>query len=186
MKWLEKYIVLVFILLCSCSSEDAKIKESLKGSIPIDVVNGYKLKEYSILETILDINIKDSITECWSRMSVNESLIQSDSARLKPILANMNDCKVQRANTFYYLRSTYDRLIRDYEEMHDDIILKIKEKEEENRNIKDKLKKLENVLETAISPIIYYKIKHVYDLDGMRKEEIVTLDFDYNFIYSEQ
>ena len=180
------YILLIFSF-SSCSRQESMIKESLKKSIPVDLANGYELKEYVILETILSENIKDSITGFWSRLSVNESLIHSDSVRLGPIVKNMNDCKVQRANTLYYLRSTYDGLIRDYEKMHDDIIIKIQEKEEENIVLKEKIKKLENVLElSANSPIVYYKVKHIYDLNGMRKEEIVTLDFDYNFIYSEQ
>ena len=31
----------------------------------------------------------------------------------------MADCRRQRANTLYFLRSTYDDLIEDYEEMED-------------------------------------------------------------------
>ena len=186
MKSFVSSIVLALLFLCSCSTEDSKIKEALESSISVDLVQGYELQEYMVLETILDMNVKDSITQYRSKLISNEFLIQSDSTRLKPILANMEDCKKERARTFYSLRSTYDRLIRDYEKMHDDIMLKIQEKEEENKILDSKIKKLESVLESLISPVVYYKVKHIYDLNGMRKEEIVTLDSNYKFISSEQ
>ena len=181
MKNFVSSIVLV-LLLCACSSEDSKIKEALKSSISMDLVKSYDLQEYMVLETILDMNVKDSITQYRSKLISNEFLIQSDSTRLKPILTNMEDCKKERARTFYSLRSTYDRLIRDYEKMHDDIMLKIQEKEEENKTLNSKIKNLEGVLESLTTPIVYYKVKHIYDLNGMRKEEIVTLDSNYKFI----
>lgn len=178
--------IILALLMFSCSSEDSKIKKALESSISVEFIQGYELLEHMLLETILDINIKDSITEYRSKLIANEFLIQSDSARLKPILTNMNDCKVQRASTLYYLRSTYDSLIRDYEKMHDDIMQEIKEKEEENKALDNKIKNLEGVLDSLTSPIAYYKIKHIYNLNGMRKEEIVTLDFNYNYISTEQ
>lgn len=177
--------IVLALLLCSCSSSDSKIKKSLENSISVDLVQGYELQEYMVLETILDINIKDSIAQYRSKLMTNEFMIHSDSVRLKPILANMNDCKRQRASTFYSLRSTYDRLIRDYEKMHDDIMQEIQEKEEDNKTLNSKIENLEAVLESLNSPIVYYKIKHIYDLNGMRKEEIVTLDSNYKFICSE-
>lgn len=186
MKSFVSSIVLALLFLCSCSSEDSKIKEALESSISVDLVQGYELQEYMVVETILDMNVKDSITQYRSKLISNEFLIQSDSTRLKPILANMEDCKKERARTFYSLRSTYDRLIRDYKKMHDDIMLKIQEKEEENKTLGSKIKKLEGVLESLTSPVVYYKVKHIYDLNGMRKEEIVTLDFNYNYISTEQ
>ena len=186
MKSFVSSIVLALLFLCSCSSEDSKIKEALESSISVDLVQGYELQEYMVVETILDMNVKDSITQYRSKLISNEFLIQSDSTRLKPILANMEDCKKERARTFYSLRSTYDRLIRDYKKMHDDNMQKIQEKEEENKTLGSKIKKLEGVLESLTSPVVYYKVKHIYDLNGMRKEEIVTLDFNYNYISTEQ
>lgn len=178
---------LVFVLLlCSCSNQESKIKEALASSIPMELVKDYEFQEYMLLETILDMNVKDSITQYSSKIIANEFRIQSDSVRLKPILANMNDCKVQRANTFYHLRSTYDRLIRDYEKMRDDIVLEIQVKEDENKVLKCKIENLEGVLAALASPIAYYKVKHIYNLNGMRKEEIVTLDSNYKYINSEQ
>lgn len=185
MKGLVTSIVLA-LLLYSCSSEDSKIKKALESSISVDMVQAYELHEYMVLETILDMNVKDSIAQYRSKLMSNEFLIQSDSTRLKPVLANMEDCKKERSRTFYSLRSTYDRFIRDYEKMHDDIMLKIQEKEEENKTLDSKIRKLEGILESLTSPIVYYKVKHIYDLNGMRKEEIVTLDSNYKFISSEQ
>ena len=178
--------IVLTLLLCSCSSSDSKIKKALESSISVDMVQTYELHEYMVIETILDMNVKDSIAQYRSKLISNEFLIQSDSTRLKPILANMEDCRKERSRTFYSLRPTYDRLIRDYEKMHDDIMLKIQEKEEENKTLDSKIKKLEGVLESLTSPVVYYKVKHIYDLNGMRKEEIVTLDSNYKFISSEQ
>lgn len=178
--------IMSILFLYSCSNQDVKIKEALESSIPVDLIQSYDLKECMVIETILDINVKDSITQYRRELIENEIHIQSDSLRLKPILVNMDDCKKQRASTLYYLRSTYDGLIRDYEKMRDDIVQNIQEKEEENKVLKNNIERLENVLESLTSPIVYYKVKHIYDLNGLRKEEIATLDFNYKFISSEQ
>ena len=185
---MKRYIanLLSVLLFCSCSSQDSKIKEALENSIAEDLIKSYNFQEYMVLETILDINVKDSITQYKSEIITNEYRIHSDSARLKPILTNMEDCKLQKANTLYHLRSTYDILIRDYEIMHDNIMQEIQDKENENKMLKTKIKNLEDVLEALTSPIAFYKIKHIYYLNGIRKEDIVTLDSDYKFITLEQ
>ena len=175
-------ILLSVLLICSCSREDSKIKDGLRSSISVEQVQNYKLKEYIIVETILDVNIKDSINKYLGDIRVNEELIKYDSLRLKPILFNIEECKEQKANTLYYLRSSYDDLIIDYKKMSDEIEQDIQEKQNKNKNNRIKIEKFKQVLETANSPIIYYKIKHIYNLGGMRKEEIVTLDFNYKYI----
>ena len=43
--------------------------------------------------------------------------MQMDSARLREIQSNINECKSLRANTMYFLRSTYDNIIDEYEDM---------------------------------------------------------------------
>lgn len=175
-------IIVSMLLICSCSTQDSKIKDGLRSSIPVERKQGYEFKEFTIIETILDVNIKDSINKYLGDIKVNEELIKYDSLRLKPILSNIEECEENRANTIYYLRSTYDGLIRDYNKMCDEILQDIQEKENMNKTYRIKIDKLKHLLETVNTPIVYYKIKHIYNLDGMRKEEIVTLDFNYKYI----
>lgn len=179
MKQLFGVLSFLVCFLMSCSSTDREIKAGLKASIPSEYVKDYDLVEYQIQETILDVNLKDSITRYRAKIESNKDLIRMDSTRLLSILSNLEECKHSRATTLYYLRSTFTTLIRDYEKMQSEIEGEIGEKEEKNRAYKEIVEKYETAISNTPTPIIYYKIKHIYTLKGMRKEVNTVLDYKY-------
>ena len=180
-----KKILFCFVLLtmvCSCDTENSKIRRALRGSVNPALVAGYQLKEFEILETILDINLKDSITHYYADIETNKYFIRTDSVQLNSIMSNIEDCKLAKRQTLYHLRSTYDGLIRDYEKMKDEIENRIASRNKENEISTKKIQRYKTAMDNSESPIIYYKLKHIYEINGLRKEEIVILDNQYNFI----
>ena len=133
------FYIVVITLLVSCTSEEKKIKNALYTSIPDAIRNEYQYNSHLLLETILKSNLTDSISELKAKIITNESFMQMDSARLREIQSNINECKSLRANTMYFLRSTYDNIIDEYEDMAEDIEEKLSERQtkiDDNNNIK--------------------------------------------------
>ena len=118
-------IAALFVLLVSCTSEEAKLKNALITSIPESVKDEYQYESHVLLETLLKSNLTDSIISLRAEIITNETLMQMDSTRLADIQSSIDECEELRANTMYFLKSSYDQIIDDYEDMADDIIEKI-------------------------------------------------------------
>ena len=180
---MEKYIwilLLQLLFMVSCSSTDSDIKKGLRSSIHVEQQNDYKFLDFQILETVLDVNVKDSITHYRALVQNKKMHMVSDSIRLKSIQRNIDECKYNRASTLSYLRSSFTSIIRDYEKMKDEIETDIQSKTDEIEAYTKTIRRYEDVLQACSTPIIYYKIKHIYTLKGMRREETVTLDYKFN------
>lgn len=121
-------LAILTISFASCTSENAKIKKALKASVSEALRSEYKYDSHLLLETILKSNLTDSISAFKLDIETTRDMMRLDSLRLSNIRNNMADCRRQRANTLYFLRSTYDDLIEDYEEMEEGIIEKLDEK----------------------------------------------------------
>ena len=173
---------LLAIVATSCSSEDIRIKKALKSSIPEDAVREYKLKDFAIVETILDANLRDSIIHQESRIATNEMFMKSDSTRLLSIQDNISQCKYQQATTLSWLRSSYNDIIRTYVKMENEIIEKLNARQAENNAYKETIRKYEEAISASDSPIIYYKIRHNYSLRGAIRDTILTLDSHYQLV----
>ena len=180
---MKKYIsvfTLLLLLMVSCSSTDSDIKAGLKQSISVDNQTDYEFVDFQILETILDVNLKDSITHYRMLVQNKQRFISSDSIRLKSILSNIDECRYNQATTLSYLRSSFTSIIRDYEKMQAEIESDIQSKNDDIEVYKKLIKQYETAVEACPTPIIYYKIKHIYKLKGMRREETTTLDYKFN------
>lgn len=171
-----KLIIALFLCygLVSCNSEDRKIKKVLK-EYALEEGTKYKLSEYKIIETILKSNLEDSIVDGKISIEVDKTIMKSDSFLLRTYINQKEQCKTQQRNTLYYLKSSYDNIIDDWQGMID-------EKEEDLNKTQDKLngvnKKIENwesLIKNAETPIIYYVIKYKYILDGRYLEKKVLL-----------
>ena len=180
---MEKYIwilLLQLLFMVSCSSTDSDIKKGLRSSIHVEQQTDYKFVDFQILETVLDVNVKDSITHYRALVQNKKMHMVSDSIRLKSIQSNIDECKYNRASTLSYLRSSFSSIIRDYEKMKADIDSDIQSKIEDIEVYSKTITRYEDALKACSTPIIYYKIKHIYTLKGMRREETVTLDYKFN------
>ena len=175
-------LAILVISLVSCTSEDAKIKKALKASVSESLKSEYKYDSHLLLETILKSNLTDSISACKLDIETTRDMMRLDSVKLSNIRNNMADCRRQRANTLYFLRSTYDNLIEDYKEMEEGVIEKLDEK---NREILEKEGKVafwsQSIYETD-SPIVFYKVKHTFKMHGMYRDTIVLLNSKYEII----
>lgn len=181
----KKVILALFItVLCcvSCNSEKKHFKNALKSSISEMDLPHYKLIDFNVVETILDVNLKDSIASQRAHIMVTESFMSSDSTRLKDIQRNLKDAKVSQATTLSYLRSFYNSIIRDYEEMESDIVDKINERKADIASCQERINKYETAIEESDSPIVYYKVKHSYSLRGALKDTTLTMDTKYRII----
>lgn len=177
--------ILLFLLssICiSCDSENAKIKKSLKASIPNDTRNYYKYESHDILETILKTNLTDSILALENDISVIRKTMHLDSLRLANIHENMAECKHQRNNTMYFLRSTYDQIIENYKEMEADIIEELTETNDIITVKEAKIDFLSKAMYESNSPIVFYKVRHIYKMHGMLKDTTVLLNTKYEIV----
>lgn len=181
MKKISAYFFLT-ILLYSCSTEPSNIKKALKTSIPELDRKEYKLKGFQIVETIIDANLRDSITSQNARILTLESIAKMDSTRLRDIRANLDDAKRSKASTLYYLRSLYDSIINQYEDMEEEIEESLETGISEIKSCRDKIKLFEQAIEEAKSPIIYYKVKHLYSIRGATRDTTLTIDSKYNIV----
>lgn len=181
---MKRFIIIVLLsaFAFSCTTENAKIKRALKGTIPVELQKGYKLKEYYIVETILDINIKDSISTLRSKQMTNEFLNKNDSTRLADLQSSLREARHGKATTLYLLRSSYDSIIRTYEEMIEETEEKINQRIEANAALGKTITRYENALSSTSSPIIYYRVRHNYSIDGAIRDTTITLSNDYQLI----
>ena len=112
----------IVVLSMSCTNEETKLKKALMASIPESVKSEYQYESHVLLETLLKSNITDSISSLRAEIITNETLMEMDSTRLVDIQNSIDECEALRANTMYFLRSSYDQIIDDYEDMAADVI----------------------------------------------------------------
>ena len=118
-------ITLCLIFVFGCSSEKSKIKKALKSSIPIEQVGNYKFQSYTITETLLKSNIEDTISTLQSSNMAKQMIIDNQIRRREGYQSNLEDWKHQERTTLSWLRSSYDSVIRTWEEMIKEVNEKI-------------------------------------------------------------
>lgn len=175
-------VMILTALLSSCSSEKAKIKRALKSTIPVESVKGYNYKSHQIIETLLSDSVKDSILSYESSNLVKEMSIKRKLQTKKSYQESLDDCREKRQNTLYWLRGSYDGLIRDWQKMLDDVNEKIAKDSLEISHNNEKIAFFQQNLEKTESPIIFYKVRHEYQLNGTYHREDVMLDANYELI----
>jgi len=167
--------------IISCNSEDRHIKRALKD-YALENGTKYKLIEYRIVETILKSNIEDSIKSCKVSIQVQMHMMQMDSSLLKKYISEREHCKSLKQNTMRHLRSDYDILIDDWQEMIDEEVVKLNEKQSEINMLVEKINKWESLIENANSTVIYYVINHKYTLDEKHIEENILLTSEFEVL----
>ena len=115
---MKKYIIppiilILVVLTFSCNSEESKIKEVLKSTIPVEMAKNYKYKSHQITETVLESNIKDSISSLESANYVKEMFLEEKNKKKTYYLAQIDEMKRQQQTTLPWLRGDYRGLIRD-------------------------------------------------------------------------
>ena len=175
-------IAALFVLLVSCTSEEAKLKNALITSIPESVKDEYQYESHVLLETLLKSNLTDSIISLRAEIITNETLMQMDSTRLADIQSSIDECEELRANTMYFLKSSYDQIIDDYEDMADDIIEKIEGYQNEIDLCQSKIDFLSNAMSETESPIVFYMVRHTYRLRGMYRDTTVYINSKYEIV----
>ena len=176
-------VVIIFLsaaFLMGCSSETRRIKKALRETIPVELLSQYKLKSYSIIGTLLENNVKDSIIRYQRNKSILEQNIQDQKAFIRLYEKNIEDCRLERSRTLYWLRGSYDNLIDDYQRMIQDAEGKINNDSLLLIHNEERIAFYEKSLVQAQSPIIFYIIQHNYSIDGLNRNERVVLDSDYN------
>ena len=168
--------------MCSCDSEDSKIKESLKSTVPAEMVENYEYRSHQIIETILDSNLKDSISSLESLNITKEMLLEDKNKQKIFYLAKIDEMKHQQQTTLPWLRGDYSSIIRDWQRMLDDINREMKEDSLEMDSVNQRIEYFNNSLEGADSPIIFYKVKHEYMLSGAYHCDEVMLDSKYQIV----
>jgi len=183
---MQRIIIVIHVLLMgiaiSCTSEDAKIKKTLKASVSKSLKGEYKYDSHLLLETILKSNLTDSISSFKIDINTTREMMLFDSLRLSNIRNNMKDCRRQRANTMYFFKSAYDDLIEDYEKLEEKIV---EELEEKNSKIAEKEAKIafwSKSMHETDSPIVFYKVKHTYKIRGMYRDTVVLLNSKYEIV----
>ena len=176
------YLALLILVMSfeSCTSEDAKIKKSLKESVCESMKSGYKYESHLLLETILKSNLTDSISSLNLEIKTIRDFMHLDSLRLSN--DNMADCKRQRAKTLYFLRSTYDELVKDYEKMEKDLIEKLDENNSEILGKESKMAFWSQSMSETNSPIVFYKVKHMFKIHGISRDTVVLLNSKYEIV----
>jgi len=168
--------------MCGCDSEDSKIKESLKSTVPAEMVENYEYKSHQITETVLDSNIKDSISSLESLNIAKEMLLEDKYKKKTFYLAKIDEMKHQQQTTLPWLRGDYRNIIRDWQRMLDDINREMKEDSLEMDSVNKRIDYFKNCIEGTDSPIIFYKIKHEYMLSGAYHCDEVMLDSKYQIV----
>ena len=181
-KYTNYLIGALFVLLASCTSEETKLKKALIASIPESVKSEYQYESHVLLETLLKSNITDSISSLRAEIITNETLMEMDSTRLVDIQNSIDECEALRANTMYFLRSSYDQIIDDYEDMAADVIEKIEGHQSSIGLCESKIEYLSNAMYETESPIVFYKVKHTYRMRGMYRDTIVYINSKYEIV----
>lgn len=179
---LPYFILLLSIFMYSCNSEDSKIKEALKSTIPTEVVKNYEYKSHQIVETILDSNIKDSISALESDNTVKIMLLEEKDKKKEYYLAQIAQMKHQQQTTLPWLRGDYRGLIRDWQRMLDDVNREMKQDSLVMDSLNKRIDYFNDCIEGADSPIIFYKVKHEYMLSGAYHCDEVVLDSKYQLV----
>lgn len=178
--------VLVYFLclmsILGCSSEKSKIKKALKSSIPTEQLGEYKFKDYTITETLLKNNIEDSISTLQSSNRAKEATIDSYRRLREGYVSNLEDCKRQQRTTLSWLRSSYNSLICQWEDMIDESNEKIQRDSVVVIANNQKISFFQDYLSKTKTPIVFYKVYHSYTLRGAIKNESVLLDEAYNYV----
>ena len=175
-------ISLCLLSVSGCSSEKSKIKKALKSSIPSEQIDNYKFQAYTITETLLENNVKDSILTLQSRNATKQAVVDNQRRLREEYRANLEDCKRQQRTTLSWLRGYYNSLIREWQEM----VEKSNEKIQVDSSVivanNQKIQFFQDYLEKSKSPILFYKVHHSYTLHGANKEDDVVLDENYNLV----
>lgn len=124
---LPYFILLLSIFMFSCNSEDSMIKDALKSAIPAEMVKNYEYKSHQIVETILDSNIKDSISSLESAVVAKEIMLEEKDKKKKYYLSQIDEMRRQQQTTLPWLRGDYRGLIRDWQRMLDDVSREMKQ-----------------------------------------------------------
>ena len=97
------------------------IKDALKSAIPNEIVKNYEYKSHQIVETILDSNLKDSISSLESANVAKEIMLEEKDKKKKYYLSQIDEMRRQQQTTLPWLRGDYRGLIRDWQRMLDDV-----------------------------------------------------------------
>lgn len=174
--------MLLAIVIISCSSENHKIKKALKSSIPVESVKNYKYKSHQIIETLLKSSVEDSVSKYERSNMVTEMSIKSKKQMRDSYQRNLDDCRQEQMNTLYWLQSSYDRLIGDWQRMLKDVNEEIAQDSLKIKSNNKKIAFFRQHLDNTNSPIIFYVVRHDYQLAGVYYQENVTLDANYQLI----
>lgn len=174
-------LILVSVIIC-CNSESAQIKRSLKSSIPIESVKLYKYKSHQIIETLLKNNVEDSISTYEQVNNVIEMSIDYKKQICNYYQSNLDDCIRKQKDTFYWMRDSYDALIKDWQRMIDGVNEKIAEDSLKIKSNNNRIALYRQYLDNTATPIVFYVVKHNYLLDGTSCLEYITLDANYKLI----
>ena len=169
--------------LTGCSTEKSKIRAALKSSIPVESIKQYKFKAYQITETQLRNSIQDSISTLRTEIEGIESSISQQRKLMASYKSSLEDCRRQQRNTLYWLSGTYDRLISEWQELIDNANKTIADDSTRLAKTNDRIAFYQTHLNSTDSPIIFYKIRHDYELSGAYRREDVTLDANYQLIH---
>jgi len=168
----------VFFSVVSCNTEDSRIKKALKEYALKEGVK-YKFDRYQISETILKSNLEDSIRKSKISIEVQRQMMSGDSILLNNYIVQREQCKKQQRNTSYFLASSYNSIIRDWQKMIDEQEEKLSKRQEKIDNINVGIEKWQSLISEAKTPIVYYVIKSFYTLDGKYCEKTVLLTTEY-------
>jgi hypothetical protein len=171
-------ILSVFLSVVSCNTEDRRIKKALK-EYALKEGAKYKLDRYQISETILKSNLEDSIRKSEISIEVQKQMMGTDSLLLENYIAQREQCKKQQRNTSYFLASSYNSIIRDWQKMIDEQEKKLSERQAKIDDINAVIEKWQSLISEAKTPIVYYVIKSFYTLDGKYCEKTVLLTTEY-------
>lgn len=179
---MKKYVAIVVLLFAACTSENGKIKTALKSHFSTQQSVNYHYVDHSLVETILNINLLDSIADIKSQIDQVSMKIKPDSTYLLSIQDNIKDCKAKKAGTLYYLRHLYDDLIEDLREREEEIQDSISKNITSRDSLKERMKFYESYITSSDVSIVFYVVKHTYELNGTLKEDVILIDNNYNVI----
>lgn len=179
---MKKYAVIFVLLFTACTSENGKVKIALKSHFATQQSIDYHYVDHFLMETILNINLLDSIADIKSQIDQVSMKIRPDSIYLLNIQENIKDCKTKRASTLYYLRHLYDDLIEDLREREKEIMDSISKNKISRDSLNEKVKFFESYTTSPDVTVAFYVVKHTYELNGMLKEDVILIDNNYNVI----
>ena len=175
-------LFMLSFFMFSCDTEESMIKESLKSAIPAEMVKNYEYKSHQIIETILDSNIKDSISSLESANVAKEIMLEEKDKKKKYYLSQIDEMRRQQQTTLPWLRGDYRGLIRDWQRMLDEVNMDMKKDSIVMDSLNKRIDYFNSCIEGTDSPIIFYKVKHEYMLSGAYHCDEVVLDSKYQLV----